>query len=84
MEESTAPTLVLPMACCSCKAGFREKLKGGGTWRHKSEQVPGITEQIRVYLCPACAGRFASDDGVEQYLCAVVDELVSGIRGEAG
>ena len=55
MEEATAPTLVMPMACCSCKAGFRDKLKGGGAWRHRSEQVPGTVEQIRVYLCPTCA-----------------------------
>ena len=69
MGETTKPTAVLGMTCCSCNATFQQRVKGGGKWRQRFRLVAPGTE-VRAYLCASCAGRFTSDDGVNDYLDA--------------
>src|SRR5947209_9110 len=77
MDETTKPTAVQQIACCSCNANFRQRVRSGGKWRQRSMLVPGPSNPVCAYLCPVCADRFSSDEAVDDFLSAALDTQMS-------
>jgi hypothetical protein len=82
MDETTKPTrptAVLAMDCCSCRASFRQRVKGGGSWRQRAAQDPAGKAEVRAYMCPTCAARFTTEEAIEAFLDASLDEQLEAL-----
>jgi hypothetical protein len=67
-------TVSMKIACANCHSTFGRRVEDDN-WRQRSATFPGSSRLYSAYLCGICAAGFSSEEAIDGFLDAVLDEL---------